>query len=191
MLSRLRHVRGSLRGHGGGLRRRRAGGTGVSEAVSGEVGKAEVCNDPVPVVRKPPRGPTRSGASDCLNAQSRFRTGRSGSRIGTRRSLRLLVGLVMRPPLPGSRYRGRPPSLMNGGPVSAERHRDNVDSETFRYEATSRLSSNGETGAVASAALLMTPPAEGCRVNGRTRPRLPDVAERHQRRTRQSRLPGR
>ena len=43
-----------------------------------------------------------------------------------------------------------------------ERHRDNVDLETFRYEVTSLLSSNRESGAVASAVLLMISQEEAC-----------------------------
>src|SRR5690606_41039420 len=67
-----------------------------------------------------------------------------------------------------SRYRAIPPSRRNGGPVPAERHRDRVDSETFKYAATSRLSSRGERSAsVLSLTTLLRCPGRG---RGRTLP---------------------
>ena len=85
------------------------GRAGVPEPVASEVGQSEVLDDLIPVCRvpqvavvsAPTFGPTSRRSSGSLPSVSRSRIGRSGSRIGSRRSLRPLVCLVMSPPLPG------------------------------------------------------------------------------------------
>lgn len=54
--------------------------------------------------------------------------------------------------------------------MPAERHRDSVDSETFKYVATSRLSSSGDTTSASDLSLMRLLRCPG-RGRGRTLPR--------------------